>query len=182
MRGLAAMGAMSEARRSAKLARKLARAAYAGARAYSGDEGDGPIRKWTEVATPARMQARLDDVKQRAASLTRDIVAYKPNEEQAARWSRFAASYGDWTKRLNDYRPDWLERVWGSTGDQIEGYAEALNQWTRDYEAFTSERASQQPDKPPAPPPGAGGAVLAVAAGVALGIGLVVAVKAVARD
>ncbi len=81
------------------------------------------------LSTPAAMQARLEQLKNAARSLAGDVASYAPAPANATKWSQWAARFATFLEGLEAYDPDWADRLWGATANQIELYAKQLEQW-----------------------------------------------------
>ena len=94
-----------------------------------GCEGGAVVGDLGLVSTPAAQAARLAQVKAAAASLATLASQYVPPAERGAQWAAFARAYTDWLRTLEAFAPDWSDRLWGATANQIELYALQLEQW-----------------------------------------------------
>jgi hypothetical protein len=81
------------------------------------------------ISSPAAMQARLEQLRSTARALGGDVASYAPSEANAAKWSQWAVQYATWLAAFEAYAPDWADRLWGATANQIENYAAQLERW-----------------------------------------------------
>lgn len=85
--------------------------------------------------TPAAVQARLEQLRAVARSLWTDIDAWRHARGalHTGAEALFVQSFSRWLTGFDAYQPDWSDRLWGSTADQVESYARQLQEWRRQF-------------------------------------------------